>query len=81
MKKKSTWRCQVRRASTQVKLYLRREVWSLLGMIAVDHMWNHTMMYMNHSIFEITIIIIMHVYSLTSQSLPLNPFGARPEVL
>ena len=26
MKKKSTWRCQVRRASTQVNLYLRREV-------------------------------------------------------
>ena len=81
MKKKSTWRCQVRRASTQVNLHLRREVWSLLGIIAVDHMWNNTMMYMNHSMFEITIIIIMHVYSLTSQSLPLHPFGARPEVL
>ena len=26
MKKKSTWRCHVRRASTQVRLHLRREV-------------------------------------------------------
>ena len=48
LQKKSTWRCHVRRASTQVWLHLRREVWVPLGVFAVDHTWNHMIGHIHH---------------------------------
>ena len=59
---------------------LRREVWSLIGSLCIrSHVKSHEVLHTPSSHLRLE-SLLPWTWFLTSQSLPLNPFGARPEV-